>query len=67
MNSASNNYGWNKSNKESEEKTMNVKELAKKYYPTYWDINRMRNLVAAGKLSEADYQEITGSTYRATE
>ncbi len=42
---------------------MNVKELAQKYYPMYWDINRMRNLVAAGKLTEADYKEITGHTY----
>lgn len=46
---------------------MNVKDLAKKYYPTYWDINRLNNLVAAGKLSKADYQEITGHTYPETE
>lgn len=46
---------------------MNVKELAKKYYPQYWDIKKITNLVKAGKLSEADYEEITGSTYQATE
>lgn len=46
---------------------MNVKELAAKYYPMYWDISRMRNLVAAGKLTEADYKEITGYTYPETE
>ena len=44
---------------------MDAKELAKKYYPTYWDDNRMRNLVAAGKLTAEDYEEITGRTYTA--
>lgn len=46
---------------------MNVKELAEKYYPQYWSINRLHNLVAAGKLTEEDYKEITGYTYPATE
>ena len=46
---------------------LNVKELAKKNYPTYWDINRLVNLVEAGKLTKADYKEITGFTYPATE
>ncbi|WP_334306829.1 XkdX family protein [Enterocloster bolteae] len=28
-----------------------------------WDIDRLKALVAAGKLSEADYKEITGKEY----
>lgn len=42
---------------------MDVKGLAVKYYPRLWDINRLKALVAAGKLSEADYQEITREVY----
>ncbi len=42
---------------------MNVKALAQKYYPRLWDIERLKALVAAGKLTEADYKEITGETY----
>lgn len=44
---------------------MDVKALAIKYYPRLWDIDRLKALVAAGKLSEADYQEITGEVYAA--
>lgn len=46
---------------------LSVKELAKKNYPTYWDINRLVSLVKAGKLTKAEYKEITGFTYPATE
>lgn len=46
---------------------MNVKELAKKYYPQYWDINKLINLVRAGKLTKTDYKEVTGFTYPKTE
>ena len=42
---------------------MNVNALAQKYYPRLWDIERLKALVAAGKLTEADYKEITGETY----
>lgn len=42
---------------------MDVKALAIKYYPKLWDIDRLNALVAAGKLSKADYQEITGEEY----
>lgn len=42
---------------------MDVKGLAKKYYPVYWDIDRLNALVAAGKLAEADYKEISGQDY----
>lgn len=44
---------------------MEVKALAIKYYPRLWDIDRLKALVAAGKLSEADYQEITDKEYAA--
>lgn len=42
---------------------MDVKGLAIKYYPRLWNINRLKALVAAGKLSEEDYKEITGEIY----
>lgn len=42
---------------------MNVTALAQKYYPKLWDIDRLKALVAAGKLTEADYREITGEVY----
>lgn len=42
---------------------MDVKVLAQKYYPKLWDIDRIKALVVAGKLTEADYKEITGETY----
>lgn len=42
---------------------MNVKALAQKYYPRLWDIDRLKALVVVGKLTEADYKEITGETY----
>nr|WP_304059203.1 XkdX family protein [Enterocloster clostridioformis] len=44
---------------------MDVKGLAIKYYPRLWNINRLKALVAAGKLSEEDYKEITGEEYAA--
>ena len=46
---------------------LTVKEMAEKYYPKLWDINRLVALVKAGKLSEADYNEITGYVYPTTE
>lgn len=42
---------------------MDVKGLAIKYYPRLWNINRLKALVGAGKLSEEDYKEITGEIY----
>ena len=38
---------------------MNVKALAQKYYPRLWDIDRLKVLVAAGKLTEADYKAVS--------
>ena len=43
---------------------MTVKEMAKNYYPKLWDINRLKALVAVGKLSEDDFKEITGEEYK---
>ncbi len=40
-----------------------VYEQAKEYYPKYWDIDRMRNLVAKGKLTPEQFKEITGEDY----
>lgn len=37
---------------------MSVYELAKKYYPRLWDKARLVALVEAGKLTEAEYQEL---------
>ena len=38
---------------------MTVQEMAEKYYPRLWNLNRLKNLVAAGRLTEEDYKEIT--------
>ena len=35
-------------------------EMAKKYYPRLWSKERLLALVQAGKLTEAEYAEITG-------
>ena len=42
---------------------LSVKNLAEKYYPKYWDKDRLRALVQAGKLTEEEYQELTGEKY----
>ena len=39
---------------------MSVKEKALQYYPKLWNKQRLIALVKAGKLTEADYEEITG-------
>ena len=44
-----------------------VKTMCLKYYPRYWDINRLVTLVEKGKLSEEEYNEVTGFVYPATE
>ena len=46
---------------------MTVKEMAEKYYPRLWSVKRLKNLVAVGAITEADYNEITGCVYPATE
>lgn len=42
---------------------LSVKKMAEKYYPGYWDKDRLRTLVQAGKLTEEEYQELTGEKY----
>lgn len=37
-----------------------VYELAQRYYPRLWDKSRLEALVAAGRLTEAEYREIVG-------
>lgn len=37
---------------------MTVYELAKKYYPRLWDINRIEALYKAGKLTEEEYNAL---------
>jgi hypothetical protein len=40
-------------------------EMAQKYYPKLWDINRIKALTAAGKLTADQYKQITGEDYTA--
>ena len=42
---------------------MSTYEMALKYYPKYWNKKRLQMLVALGKLSEEEYQKITGEEY----
>lgn len=44
---------------------MNAYELAKKYYPTLWNIDRLKKLVATSKITKAQFKEITGKDYSA--
>lgn len=37
---------------------MNVFELARRYYPRLWDKSRLEALVIAGRLTEAEMEEI---------
>lgn len=34
-------------------------ELAKRYYPTMWSIERLEALVMIGQLTQAEFDEIT--------
>jgi len=40
-----------------------VKDLAEKYYPVLWPLDRLKALVAAGKLTADEYQAVTGEAY----
>ena len=44
---------------------MSVFEMAKLYYPRLWDQARIEALVAVGKLTEQEAQEILQPTERA--
>ena len=41
---------------------MSVFELAKQYYPRLWDDSRIDQLVAAGRLTEQEAEEIKTSS-----
>lgn len=40
---------------------MTVHEMAQKYYPRLWSIDRIKALLAAGKITEAEYKIIINS------
>ena len=42
---------------------MKTKELARKNYPRCWTDDMVQKLVAKGKLTSAEYKEITGNEY----
>lgn len=39
---------------------MTAFELAMKYYPRLWPLDRLKALLAADKLTQAEYTELTG-------
>lgn len=40
---------------------MSVYELAQKYYPRLWDRERLEALLAAGRLSQEEFDRLVGS------
>ena len=40
---------------------MSVYELAKKYYPRMWDRERLEALLAAGRLSQEEFDQLVGT------
>ena len=39
---------------------MTVYELAQKYYPRLWDKERLEALLAAGRLSQEEFDQLVG-------
>ena len=39
---------------------MTVYELARKYYPRLWDRERLKALLAAGRLSQEEFDQLVG-------
>lgn len=39
---------------------MTVYEMAQKYYPRLWDRERLEALLAAGKLTQAEFDQLVG-------
>ena len=37
---------------------MSVYELARKYYPRLWDLERLEALLAAGRLSQEEFDQL---------
>lgn len=44
-----------------------IAQLAKKNYPDQWNIEMVRNLVVKGRITEEEYEEITGEVYEGDE
>lgn len=40
---------------------MSVYELAQKYYPRLWDRERLEALLAAGRLSQEEFDRLVGA------
>lgn len=40
---------------------MTVYELAQKYYPRLWDRERLKALLAAGRLSQEEFDRLVGA------
>lgn len=40
---------------------MSVYELAQKYYPRLWDKSRLEALLAAGKLTQEEFDQLVGA------
>lgn len=38
-------------------------KMAEKYYPDLWGKEKIRKLVEAGKLTEEEYEKLTGEPY----
>ena len=41
-----------------------MKEKIAKWYPTLWDIDKVKNAVEKGIITEEDYKTITGQDYK---
>lgn len=41
---------------------MTVYEMAQKYYPRLWDRERLEALLAAGRLSQEEFDQLVTST-----
>lgn len=40
---------------------MTVYEMAQKYYPRLWDRERLEALLAAGKLTQEEFDQLVGA------
>lgn len=40
---------------------MTVYELARKYYPRLWDRERLETLLAAGRLTQEEFDQLVGA------
>lgn len=40
---------------------MTAYEMAKMYYPKYWNLDRLKTLLAIKKLTQEEYDELTAN------